>query len=186
MTAAPFDPAASLRRELFPGTRRLPWAAAPELGGRSYRIDAELRAALGQSEGVLVATGDRCGGQALHVADGILVHTYHHAGRTVETRSGRLDPATTRLAVILQLRSDGSADIELAADGEVVGTGRLAQPATARQSYAGLDVGVDRGPGVGDYRAPFRFTGSLRRVVIVAGPGTTDWARAMLVDLATG
>ena len=33
-------------------------------------------------------------------------------------------------------------------------------------SWSGLDVGLDRSSPVGDYPAPFAFTGTLRRVVV--------------------
>ena len=33
-------------------------------------------------------------------------------------------------------------------------------------SWSGLDIGRDRGSPVGDYTAPFAFTGGLRKVVV--------------------
>ncbi len=33
-------------------------------------------------------------------------------------------------------------------------------------SWSGLDIGLDRGTTVGDYEAPFRFTGRLDRVTV--------------------
>lgn len=56
----------------------------------------------------------------------------------------------------MALRADGTAYIKLAADGEVFGAGCLARPATARLSYAGLDVGVGPGPGDWDYRVEYK------------------------------
>ena len=175
------------RRVLLPGTRRLPAAAAPDLRGRSHRVDVELRAALGRSEGVLLACGDGRAGTALHVERSRLVHTYHHGGTSSVVASEDLTSEVTVLAVELTAAGDEGAAVVLLADGAPVGRGRIDRAARSRLTYAGLDVGLDRGPGVGDYRAPFSFTGSIRQVVVRTDPSPDlDQAAAMAVELATG
>lgn len=176
------------RRVLLAGTRRLPSATAPDLRGRSYRIDVELRAPLNAAEGVLLACGDGRAGFALHVGGDHLVHTYHHAGTTSITASEALDAGSTALTLDVHEAEDGvGSTVHLLADGGLVGRGTIERPARSRLAYAGLDIGVDRGPGVGDYRAPFSFTGSIRQVVVRTDPSAdVDDAAAMAVDLATG
>lgn len=174
------------QRVLYPGTARLPVAASPDLRGRSYRIEAELGAPLDGAEGVLVACGDAQAGFTLFVRDAALVHLYRHGGRSTTTTSEPLTGEETVLAAEVTYLG-GDARVDLRAGDLVIGGGSIEHLARARVSYAGLDVGRDRGMPVGDYDAPFPFTGSLSRIVIRAGLAEdVDAAGSLSVELATG
>ena len=173
------------RRVLHPGAARLPVAAAPDLRGRSYRIDAELDGPLGDAEGVLLACGDAQSGFAVFVRDATLSHVYRHAG-TSTTTIGAVTGRSTRLGVAFAYRGD-HATIELTADDVVVGRGTITQAARARLAYSGFDVGRDCGVPVGDYKSPFAFNGPLGRVVItVDRVGDVDDAGSLAFEFATG
>jgi arylsulfatase len=173
------------RRILRPGTSRLPVAAAPDLRGRSYRIDAELDQPLGDASGVLLACGDRHAGFTVFVRDRTLNHVYCHAGLSTAT-SARIDDGARRIGVAVVL-GHRSATVELLADDVHVGCSSLRRPARDLLAYTGFDVGCDRGTPVGDYDAPYRFTGGLARVVVSAAPcGDVDVAGRLAVELATG
>lgn len=179
------------RRVLLPGTRRVPSAIAPDLRGRSYCIVVELASPLDDSTGVLLACGDGLGGFAVHVDGHGLHHTYQHAGRS-SVVSGRPSPAATTLAVSVTRHPSAGAAVELHDDGRCddqrrIGHGRIDLLADARLSHGGLDVGVDRGVGVGDYAPRFPFTGSIRRVVVTSWPAAdVDHAGALAIEFATG
>jgi hypothetical protein len=101
--------------------------------------------------------------------------------------SDELEPAVTELSVELAAGTNVEATVTLSANGAPMGRGRIERPARDRLAYAGLDIGRDRGPGVGRYLAPFAFTGSIRRVVVTTGPDTDlDRAGALAVELASG
>lgn len=172
------------RRVLLPGTSRLPVAASPDLCGRSYRIEAQLGAPLDRAQGVLLACGDAQAGFTLFVRDAKLVHVYRHGGRSTTTTSEPLTGAETVLTAEVATRGGR---VELSAEGAIIGRGCVEHLARARLSYAGLDVGRDRGMPVGDYDAPFPFTGSLRSIVMSTGPAEdVDAAGSLAVELATG
>ena len=59
----------------------------------------------------------------------------------------------------------GAASITLMIDAEAAGTLDSAMGFATLISWSGLDIGRDRGSPVGDYAAPFAFTGLLRKVV---------------------
>ena len=51
-----------------------------------------------------------------------------------------------------------------------MGEGKLADTFRTLVSFEGFDVGCDRMVAVGDYEAPFPFTGTLHRVVVELAP----------------
>ena len=59
----------------------------------------------------------------------------------------------------------GAASITLMIDGEPAGTLDSPMGFATLISWSGLDIGRDRGSPVGDYAAPFAFTGLLRKVM---------------------
>src|SRR5262249_51166615 len=76
----PYSVAARRRWVFYPGIGRIPHDTAPDIRNRSYSITAEVTIPEGGAEGVLIAQGDSCGGYALYVKDGRLVHDYNFVG----------------------------------------------------------------------------------------------------------
>jgi arylsulfatase len=88
----------------------------------------------------------------------------------------------------LRVRRVGAAGaVTLLVDGQGVAAGVLPLLARARTGYTGVEVGCDRGVPVGEYDAPARFPGTIRRVrVTTADDRWVDEAGAMLLEGATG
>jgi arylsulfatase len=152
----------------------------PRIMGRTYAIEAELEVPEGGAEGVIVANADSMGGFALWVdGDGLLRHTYSFAGvETYRQTSDRALPTgdvTVKLLVELDRPEPGApADVTLLIGDEPVGEGRMAHTVPLIWSeYAGMDMGRDNGRVVDleyEDRAPYAFTGRLRRVVFDLQP----------------
>jgi hypothetical protein len=173
---------------LYPGRARLPDSASPDVRGCSYSVRAEVLLPHPSSGGVLLSHGDRHAGYALHVREGRLVHDYVHAGMRSTLRSRAAVPVGRWTELELRVRRVGAAGaVTLLVDGRAVACGVLPLLLRARTGYTGVDVGCDRGVPVGEYDAPARFAGTIRRVrVTTADDRWVDELGAMLLEGATG
>ena len=160
------------RYVFWKGMGHIPTDVAPDVRSRSYRITAEVTLPRDGATGVLVAHGDATSGYSLYLDhDGHLAHDLNIGGSHQLVRS---------VAPVAAGRHELAFDL---ARGEVTGnrapgTGRLlvddvevGRMETADifwllVSFSGLDIGLDRGSPVSHYRAPFRFSGELRRVTV--------------------
>jgi arylsulfatase len=161
----------------------------PRIAGRSFAIEADLVVPEGGAQGVIVANADFIGGFGLWVDEGgLLTHTYSFLG--VETYRQRasdpLPPGDVRVRMLFEIdepRPGSGGLATLFVDDREVGSGRIERtvPITF-SSYAGMDVGRDNGAVVDlDYeaRAPYPFTGTVRRVVFDLTPHAHDDERAL-------
>jgi len=161
----------------------------PRIYGRSYAIEADLHVPEGGAEGVLCAFADFIGGFALWVDErGHLVHTYQFLG--VETyKQVSTEPIPTGDVIVKMLfdidepkpGSGGSAT--LWANGRQIGEGRLDHTCSMLfTTYAGMDMGRDNGGVVDDAyedKAPYAFTGTLRKVVFDLKPMSLEAEQAL-------
>lgn len=150
------------------GMGHLPSDATPDLRGRSYRIDADVRIAEGD-EGVLIAHGDATCGYALFIEDGHLVHDINVGQHQILRSETELTPGDHVLSFVMT-RGDSGLTGELLIDGEAAGSAPVAYGFVTFISWSGLDIGLDRGSPVSHYAAPFAFTGLLRKVTITLDP----------------
>ena len=166
----PYSVAARTHWELRPGAGRIPRAAAPDIRNRSYTITAEVDVPAAGAEGVLVAQGDWCGGYALYVRDGHLVHDYNFVNRHYLVRSDRPVPGG-KCQLRFEMRKTGPFQGEgtLFINGEPCGTVDMPQTYRAQASFIGLEVGRAPKPSVGEFEAPYAFTGTLHKVVFELG-----------------
>ncbi|MES2035519.1 MAG: sulfatase-like hydrolase/transferase [Pseudomonadota bacterium] len=147
------------------GMGHLPTDVSPDVRGRSYRIEADVRLNPGD-EGVLIAHGDMTSGYSLFVKDGRLVHDLNVGGVHATVASDRLlEPGHHILGVAVRPGKDGRR-IVLLIDGEPAGETTTPLGFHTLISWSGLDIGLDRGSPVGDYPAPFVFTGLLKKVTV--------------------
>ncbi|MEO6397015.1 MAG: arylsulfatase, partial [Tepidiformaceae bacterium] len=170
VSSNPYSVAAKTHWELRPGAGRIPRAAAPDIRNRSYSITAEVEIPEGGAEGVLVAQGDWCGGYALYVRDGLLVHDYNFVNRHYLVRSNQpILPGRRELR--FEMRKTGAYQGEgtLYIDGAACGSVEMPQTYRAQASFIGLEVGQAPRPSVGEFAAPYPFTGTLHGVIFELG-----------------
>lgn len=156
----------------------------PRIYGRSYAIEAELVVPKGGAEGVIVADADFIGGFALWVDEtGLLHHTYSFLGvetyRQVSTRPIPTGEVTVRMMFEADEPRPGTGGrVTLHAGDEQIGDGTIERTVPlAFTSYAGMDVGRDNGLVVDlayEDRAPYAFTGTVRRVVFDLRPAAHE------------
>ena len=152
--------------EFWKGMGHLASDVAPDVRSRSYRIVAEVDVPADGADGVLIAHGDATSGYTLYVDDGHLVHDLNVGGTHHVVRSdAAVEPGSHRLGFRME-RADGVGTGTLSIDGVDVGSMETEHLFFTLISFSGLDIGLDRGSPVGHYRAPFEFTGTLRRVVV--------------------
>ena len=161
----------------------------PRVSGRSYAIEAELEVPEAGAEGVIVANADFIGGFALWVdGEGMLRHTYSFLGvETYKQTSTEKIPAgevTVKMLFAADEPKPGtSGTVTLWANGKVIGEGKMTHTVpVAFSSYAGLDIGRDNGLVVDlayEDKAPYAFTGTVRKVVFDLKPATHEDERAL-------
>ena len=155
-------------------------AVIPRIYGRSYAIEAELQLPESGAEGVLCAFADFIGGFALWVdGRGHLVHTYQFLGIDTYKQISTEPIPTGTASVKMQFEADQpkpgtGGTVTLWANGKQIGEGRLPQTVSLLYTtYAGMDIGRDNG-GVVDLeyedKAPYAFTGKVRKVVFDLAP----------------
>ncbi|MEP7214610.1 MAG: arylsulfatase [Anaerolineaceae bacterium] len=166
VSSNPYSVASRRHWELRPGAGRIPRAAAPDIRNRSYSITAQVEIPDGGAEGALVAQGDWCGGYALYVRDGHLVHDYNFVNRHYLVRSDRPVPRG-KCDLRFEMRKTGPFQGEgtLFINGQACGTVDMPQTYRAQASFIGLEVGRAPKPSVGEFEAPYAFTGTLHKVV---------------------
>jgi arylsulfatase A-like enzyme len=147
------------------GMGHLPTDCAPDIRSRSYFIEADAALAEGD-EGVLIAHGDMTCGYALYVQGGRLHHTLNIGGLKTTISSDRPIPPGARRLGVQCLQGDGRR-FTLTIDGAAAGFLDTRYGFATLISWSGLDIGRDRGSPVGDYPAPFAFTGTLRKVTVL-------------------
>ncbi len=152
----------------------------PRVYGRSYAIEADLWLPESGAEGVIVANADFIGGFALWVdGERLLHHTYSFLGVETYRQVSATPLPTGDVSVKMLFEADATIPgtggrVTLWANGEQVAEGKLARTVpVAFSSYAGMDIGRDNGLVVDreyEPRAPYAFTGTVRRVVFDLRP----------------
>jgi hypothetical protein len=165
----------------------------PRIYNHSYAIEADLVIPPGGAEGVIVAEADHLGGFSLFVADGKLRHTYSMMGVQVYRQQSDTPLPAGEVTVRLEFHADApkpatGGDIRLFANGQEIGKGRMDHTVPLRFSgYAGMDIGRDNG-GVVDRgyadRAPFAFTGTVKKVTFDIKPHLTSEDEQVLHESA--
>lgn len=141
---------------------------------RSHSVTARVDVPEGGAEGVLIAQGGRFGGWSVYVADGYLSYAHNCYGRDlyIVRSDERLVPGTQEINLEFQYDGGGigkGAEVRLAADGKVIGKGRVEQSTAYYFSFdETLNIGVDRGTPVTDEYLPVdnAFTGTIHTVRI--------------------
>jgi arylsulfatase A-like enzyme len=185
------------RYTYYPGTQEVVQNAAPRVLNRPHSIHAGVEIPDGGAEGVLVSQGGVDGGFSFFVQGGRLRYTYNyvaqqhfHVASDTEVPTGDhiLSFEFEPTAAPEPLKGKGAPGIaKLFIDGEPVGQAELLVTIPLSLGLAaGVSVGRDAGAPVTDeYRPPFPFTGTLRRVVYdVSGEHVVDHEAEIRIALA--
>jgi len=157
----------------FPGQIRIPEGTAPDLKNKSFKIGASMDIPAGGANGVIATQGGRFNGWGLYLKDGRPVFHYNLVGVQQFDFAGKDKLAPGKHLVLVDFKYDGGGlgkggTLTLSVDGNPVAQGRIDRTYAFRVSLdETFDVGEDTGtPVSGDYVVPFRFTGTLERVLI--------------------
>ena len=157
----------------YPGMARIPEGTAPDFKNKSYRIVADVQIPEGGAQGVLITQGGRFNGFGLYVLQGKPVFHYNLVGVDRTTIASK-DPLTPgKHTVMLDFKYDGGGIgkgglATLSVDGKEVASGKVPRTIPFRVSAdETLDIGIDTGTPVSeDYHVPFKFTGTIEKVVV--------------------
>ncbi len=169
---------ARTRFDFHAGMGHIPTEVAPDIRGRDYDITAHVDISGAVPEGILLAHGDATSGYALYIDQfGRLVHVANIGGELSQVASDQpVPPGTTTLGLrSRQVADDGEARgpgivYTLLIDGQEAGSVRSHLSFGPFVSWSGLDIGRDRGSPVGNYEAPYSFTGRLTHVGVDLHP----------------
>src|SRR5262245_13698609 len=178
----------------YPGMKRIPEGSAPQTRNCSFRISADVDIPAEGASGVLATMGGRFGGWGLLVMDGKPRFDYAVSN---EDRYRWQIAAKDKLpagkhTIQFDFKYDGGGMGKggtgiLSVDGKEVAKGRIERTVPLRFSLDEcFDVGEDTGtPVAEDYsdRMPFRFTGTLNRLVIDLGETQGAASQAQLKKL---
>jgi arylsulfatase len=177
------------RHVYYPGMAPQFEYTAVNLKNRSHAIMAEVEIPDGGAEGVLLAHGSWFSGYSLYVQHGRLVYVHNYLG-LAEYRIVASEPVPAgkhTLGFVFTRTGEHRGRGELEYDGRVVGAGEIARtiPSVIETSGEGLCCGYDSGvPVTPEYMSPFRFTGTIARVVVTTGePGAADDGAALRAAL---
>lgn len=157
----------------FPGQIRIPEGTAPDLKNKSFKVGASVDIPAGGADGVMATQGGRFNGWGLYLKDGVPVFHYNLVGVKRFSIAGKERLAPGKHLVLADFKYDGGGlgkggTLTLSVDGKAVAEGRIDRTYAFRVSLdETFDIGEDTGTPVSeDYKVPFRFTGSLERVLV--------------------
>jgi arylsulfatase len=171
-------PGARRRRFVYyPGGGSVELIASVNVKNRPHSITADVEIPPGGAEGVLLANGGRFGGFSLYVRDGRLRYAYNYLGRDVHHIVAQESVPAGRSLLAFSFEKTGPQPFgaggigRLYIDGRVVAELEIPRTIPFLAGLAdALQCGYDGGaPVTPEYASPFRFTGTLHRVVVELG-----------------
>jgi hypothetical protein len=160
----------------YPGATRIPEPSAANTKNASHTITATIEVPQGGADGVLVAEGGVPGGDTLYIQDGKPVYEYNYFAheRYKIVSSETLSPGAAVIRVDFKYDGGGigkGGTAGLFINGKKVGEGRIEKTCPSRFGAESFDVGMDNGSPVSEnYRSPFAYTGTLKKVDITIRP----------------
>ncbi|MBJ7369454.1 MAG: sulfatase-like hydrolase/transferase, partial [Ilumatobacteraceae bacterium] len=149
----------------YPPIARIPTAAGPGLGGRSWDMTVSLTRSVGD-DGVLYSTGTENSGVSLFIQNNKLVFDYNYFGTHTIIDSTVDVPSGTSVVGIEFRRAKKDATVALLVNNQKVG--ELYIPAIMRMiSSVGASIGRDEGSAISKrYADEFAFRGKIHRLDI--------------------
>jgi arylsulfatase len=163
---------------LYPGGASVPFTATPKLYNRPWSITADVVIPPGGAEGVLLAQGGRTGGYVFFVKEKRVYFLYNWLGR--DKFWLKSDPVVPEGEVELRYefeptgKPDPAQGHGVPARGQIyinrklVASTDMPHSVLAMFGTQGLTCGYDGGEPAApeEYKAPFRFTGTIKRVTL--------------------
>jgi arylsulfatase len=178
----------------YPNGAAIEAAAAVNTKNRSHTITAEVDIPTSGAEGAIVADGGRFGGYSLYVRNKRLCYSYNFLGKAVWTFTSTIEVPAGKGTLGCGFEKTGAQPfgpggvLRLYINGQECGEGQI--PRTVPFMFGlgvGFQIGRDEGnPVTNDYASPFRFTGTLRRVIVdVSGPEPPrDLEQEAIIEMA--
>ncbi|HWQ19541.1 MAG TPA: sulfatase-like hydrolase/transferase, partial [Methanotrichaceae archaeon] len=158
----------------YPKDEKVMEPEIPDTHNSSYSITAEADVPESGAEGVLFSIGGRFAGLSLYVQDKHLVFDYNFVGLKHYTITSRDEMPTGPSTLSFAFNKTGAYRGlgTLYINGKEEGQTTLTHTVPVRYSYEeGMEIGKDPQTPVNEsYKSPFRFTGTLKRVVMEVKP----------------
>ncbi|MEN6617490.1 MAG: arylsulfatase, partial [Syntrophorhabdus sp.] len=155
---------------------RIPEGSAPDIKNRSFRISAEVHCTKNNEQGVMVTQGGLFSGYALTLKDGrpVFYYNFMNIDHYKISSPDALTPG--KHAIVFDFIYDGGGFGKggrgiMTVDDKEVAHGRIEKTVPFRFSLdETFDVGMDTGTPVSEeYDVPWKFTGTLEKIVVVPG-----------------
>ena len=147
--------------------------SAPDIKNKSFKIAADVEIPADGAEGMLVTQGGRFNGWGLYLLAGKPVFHYNLIGAFRSQVEAKEKLAPGRHSIVIDFKYDGGGigkggTATMKVDDKNVAETKLARTVPLRFSAdETLDIGEDTGTPVSeDYHVPFKFTGTLNKVMI--------------------
>ncbi len=154
----------------YPGAEKAMEPDIPDTHNSSYSITADVEIPQKGAEGVLFSIGGRFAGLSLYVQNSHLVYDYNFLGQKHYTITSKdrvpTGPSTLGFAFNKTGKYKGIGTLFI--NGKQEGQTPIAMTVPIRYSYdEGLEIGRDpQTPVTENYKSPFKFTGTLKKVVM--------------------
>lgn len=180
----PGSPHGTNRYVYRPPLSHIPSDVAPTMGGRSWKVTANVTVGDGGAEGVLYARGGHNVGHSFFLKDGQLVFDYNALGHHFRA-SGPVELSAGAHELSARFERNGSLSgvLTVSLDGNDAGAVPIERLVRMLGS-TGLDIGRDGlSAVVEEYEPPFAFTGTISDVVFEI-VGRTDRADTLATAAA--
>jgi arylsulfatase len=179
-----------------PRTQTLPYWVAVKTLNRPHSITADVDIPAAGAEGVLLCQGSVAGGWTFYVAGGRLHYAHNYVGRAIHYVSAPDALPAGRHELRFEFEPTGQPDLskghgapgraQLYLDGTLLAQSEFPFTTPVALNPGGLTCGANPGSAiVPGYRAPFRFTGTLRTVTVdVSGDLITDTESELRMAMA--
>jgi arylsulfatase len=164
--AKPYSPHGRTKYVFHPPVSHINADAAPAIGSRSFKITAEIERPDEKANGVLAAYGVTTSGLSFYIQDGFLTFDYNLYQNHYRVVSSEPIPVGASHMAVRFDHIDQRAKATLIINEKECGS--IDIPRVMRMiSAQGMDIGRDGGsPITDDYKAPFPFSGIIRRIII--------------------
>ncbi len=168
----PDMPTSRRRFTYYPPISHIPTDACPS-AARDWRLSVQLDHPQGPGDGALAARGTLNSGYVLYVLGGRVHFDYngfHDHSRAIAPQP--LTAGAHLIEVDVKRKDDGSAQVQLLVDGQVVANSHIKLLLYVLSSR-GMDLGHSEAPINDDYQAPFAYPGKIDQIVFQLGERTS-------------